>query len=65
MNFYNTDIKEQNKIDEIYEKIENFANQNYSVDKKEKFNNFYLLLIPLEYQLREKEKELKNITKVQ
>ena len=65
MNFYNTDIKEQNKIDEIYEKIENFANQNYSVDKKEKFNNFYLLLIPLEYQLREKEKELKNIIKVQ
>ena len=61
MNLYNKGIKEQNKIDEIYEKIEEYANKNYSENKKEQFNNCYLSLVSLEYELGSKEKELKNI----
>ena len=59
MNMHN--IKEQNKVDEIYEKIENFANKNYEQDKNEKFLDLYLSLISTECQLDKKTEELKNV----
>ena len=61
MNLYNKRIKEENKIEEIYENIEDFANKNYSEEIKENFTNCYLSLITLEYELGTKEKELNNI----
>ena len=57
MNLYNIDIKEKNKIDEIYEKIEDFANKNYSPGKKEKFNDCYFRLVSIDYQLGKKNEE--------
>ena len=58
MNIHN--IKEPNKIDEIYEKIEDFAHQKYSSDKNEKFLDLYLSLISNECQLDKKIEELKK-----
>ena len=56
MNLYNKRIKEENKIEEIYENIEDFANKNYSEEIKENFTNCYLSLITLVYKLDAKKK---------
>ena len=61
MNLYNIGIKDQNKIDDIYQKIEDFVDKNYSKEKKEKFNNCYLLLVSLDCQLAKKVEEINNI----
>ena len=61
MNLYNIGIKDQNKIDDIYQKIEDFVDKNYSKEKKEKFNNCYLLLVSLDCQLTKKVEEINNI----
>ena len=61
MNLYNIGIKDQNKIDDIYQRIEDFVNKNYSKEKKDKFNNCYFLLISLDYQLTKKVEEINNI----
>ena len=61
MNLYNIGIKEQNKTDDIYQKIEDFVNKNYSTEKKDKFNDCYLLLISLDCQLTKKIEEINNI----
>ena len=58
MNLYNIGIKEQNKIDEIYINIEEYANKNYSIEKKELFCDIYLRLVSLECQLSKKIEEL-------
>ena len=61
MSLYNIGIKEQNKIDDVYQKIEDFANKNYSTDKKDKFNVCYLLLVSLDCQLAKKFEEIDNV----
>ena len=61
MNLYDTGIKEQNKIDEIYKKIEDYANKNYSIENKEQFNNFYFRLVSLECQFGKKNEVLNSI----
>ena len=60
-NLYNNTDKENENIDEIYEKIEKFVNMNYDIKKKESFDNLYFLLISLDCQLFEKENKLKSI----
>ena len=57
MDLYDNRIKEQNKIDEIYKKIEDFANKNYFIEKKEQFNNCYFRLVSLECQLGKKSED--------
>ena len=57
MDLYDNRIKEQNKIDEIYKKIEDFANKNYFIEKKEQFNNCYFRLVSLECQLGKKNED--------
>ena len=61
MNLYNNTDNENENVDDIYEKIEKFVNLHYDAQKKEKFDNLYYLLIALDCQLVEKEKELKLI----
>ena len=54
-------INEQNKNDEICEEIENFSNNKYSPEKKEKFFDYYLLLVCNDCLLSKKINELKNL----
>jgi hypothetical protein len=54
MNQYNININEQNRIDEIYEKIEDYANKNFTEEKRKKFFENYLLMINYDYQLGKK-----------
>ena len=61
MDLYNIGIKDQNKIDDIYQNIEDFVEKNYSKEQKEKFNNCYLLLVSLDCQLAKKAEEINNI----
>ena len=61
MNLYNAKIKEENKIDEIYTNIEDYANKNFPMDIKEKFIDCYFRLIILENALEQKKKELNLI----
>ena len=61
MNQYNICIKEPNKLDDIYEKIEDYANKNYTQEKKEKFIDCYLFMIGTDIELGNKIEHLKNI----
>ena len=60
MNQYNICIKEPNKVDDIYEKIEDYANKNYTQEKKEKFIDCYLFMIGTDIELGKKIENLKN-----
>ena len=53
MNLYNSTYDNDN-MDKIYEKIENFVNKYYDTDKKESFNNLYYQLISLNHNLNKK-----------
>ena len=60
INIYNNTDNENENVDEIYEKIENFVKMHYEGSKKENFDNLYLLLISLDSQLVEKDNKLKS-----
>ena len=61
MNLFENNNKEQNKNDEACEEIENFCNNKYSPDKKEKFLNYYLSLICNDCLLSKKYNEKNNL----
>ena len=61
MDKYLLGSKERDKIDEVHEEIENFVNKNYKEDKKEKWNDYYLLFVSLDCQYATKKEELKKI----
>ena len=54
-------INGQNNNDEICEEIENFSNNKYSPEKKEKFFDYYLLLVCNDCLLSKKMNELQNL----
>ena len=54
-------INEENNNDEICEEIENFSNNKYSPEKKEKFFDYYLLLVCNDCLLSKKINELQNL----
>ena len=60
MDKYLLGSKERDKIDEVHEEIENFVNKNYKEDKKEKWNDYYLLFVSLDCQYATKKEELKK-----
>ena len=60
-NLFENNNKEQNKNDEACEEIENFCNNKYSPDKKEKFLNYYLSLICNDCLLSKKYNEKNNL----
>ena len=54
MNLYDSTNNNDN-VDKIYEKIENFVDKYYDEDKKDNFNNLYYQLISLNHNLNKKE----------
>ena len=54
MNLYDSTNNNDN-VDKIYEKIENFVEKYYDEDKKDNFNNLYYQLISLNHNLNKKE----------
>ena len=54
MNLYDSTNNNDN-VDKIYEKIENFVDKYYDEDKKDNFNNLYYQLISLNHNLSKKE----------
>ena len=58
INLYNSANNEN--IDKIYKRIEDFVNNNYDEIKKENFDNLYYLLIALDCKLIEKENQIKS-----
>ena len=63
MNLYSTINENMTNIEEVYKKIEDFATEKYEKcpEKKEKFEDFYLLLVSSENLVAKKEQELKKI----
>ena len=53
-------IIDKTKIDEIYYKIEEFA-QKYNEEKKDKFDALYIKLISTDYQIQQKTKDLQQL----
>ena len=53
-------IIDKTKIDEIYYKIEEFA-QKYNEEKKDKFDSLYIKLISTDYQIQQKTKDLQQL----
>ena len=51
---------DKSKIDEIYVEIEEYA-QKYDEEKKDKFDILYFKLISTDYQIQQKNSELKKI----
>ena len=54
-------INGQNNNDEMCEEIENFSNNKYTPEKKEKFFDYYLLLVCNDCLLSKKMNELQNL----
>ena len=63
MSLYSSIDSNQNNVDEIYKKIEDFATSKYEKypEKKEKFNEFYLYLVSADCLAAKKERQLKKI----
>ena len=54
MNQYNIFNKKRGDVDDIYEKIENYANNNFTGKKKDNFFQKYLSMINYDCQLGKK-----------
>ena len=62
MDLYLLGSRDNNKIDEVHENIENFVNNNYKEDKKERWNEYYLQFVSLDCQYTKKKEELKKFS---